>query len=100
MSHFKGKLLPNNHSALLQCLTAFHSFWSGNSGTTCPPIEKVGPTVPRQFESAADDLLACAFHDAGSDRQSAFELEVVAHSVGVGLVVVNAVRDGFRRATT
>ena len=113
---FQSELLQNNNSALLQCLSAFHDFWSGNSGATCPPIEKVGPTdafeaafngeqsvgirfrstALRQFESAADNLFACAFHDAGSDRRSAFDLEVVVHSVRVDLVIVNADRDGLR----
>ena len=29
---FQSELLQNNNSALLQCLSAFHDFWSGNRG--------------------------------------------------------------------
>ena len=47
------------------------------------------------LESAADELIVGAFRDAGSDRQSELPLEVVAHSVRVGLVVVAAGGDGF-----
>ena len=49
----------------------------------------------RLFESVADDLLAGAFHDAGSDRQSAHPIEVATHSVGVGFVGADAGRYGF-----
>ena len=84
----------------------------GGCGATNPPIEEVGPTVvlqaafdgeqgvgarlrsaaPRPLESAADDLLADAFHDAETDQQSELSVEVVAHSVRVGLV-----GSGYRR---
>ena len=53
------------------------------------------PVASGPLEAAADDLLAGAFHDAGSDRQSELPAEVVAHSVGVGLVVADAGGDGF-----
>ena len=53
------------------------------------------PAASRPFESAADDLLAGTFHDAGTDRQSALAVEVVAHSVRVGLAVADEGRDGF-----
>ena len=46
--------------------------------------------TPRPFESAADDLLAGAFHDAGAGRQSGLPAGVVAHSVRVGLVGTDA----------
>ena len=77
---------------------ASHVFRSGGCGVTGPPVEEVGPTVvfeaafdgkqgvgtrlrpvaPASFESAADDLLASAFHNTGSDWQSAFPIVVVA----------------------
>ena len=53
------------------------------------------PAAPRPFASVSDEALAGAFHDAGSDRQSALPAEVVAHSVPVGLVGADAGRDGF-----
>ena len=94
---------------------ASHFFWSGGCGATSPPFEEVGPTVVLQaafdgeqgigsglrpvasgpLESPADDLLAGAFHEAGSDRQSKLQAEVVAHSVRVGLVGADAGGDGF-----
>ena len=65
-------------------------FWSGGYGAASSPFKEVGPTVvlqaasdgeqrvgfglrpvaPGPLESAADNLLAGAFHDAGPDRQS------------------------------
>ena len=94
---------------------ASHVFWSGGCGAASPPFEEVGPTVVLQaafdgeqgvgsslrpvasgpLESAAGDLLADAFHDAGSNRQSELPAEVVAHSVRVGLVGAAAGGDGF-----
>ena len=88
----------------------------GGCGATSPPIEEVGPTVvlqaefdgeqgvgsrlqpvaPRPLESAADDLFAGAFHDAETDQQFKLSVEVVAHSVRVGLVGADAGGDGFR----
>ena len=50
---------------------------------------------PRPLESAACDLPVGAFHDAGSDWQSELPVEVVAHSVRVGLVGTDANGDGF-----
>ena len=87
----------------------------GGCGATSPLIEEVGPTVvlqaafygeqgvgarlrpvaPGPLESAADDLLASAFHDAETDQQSELSVEVVAHSVRVGLVGTDADGDGF-----
>ena len=40
---------------------------------------RLRPVTSRPFESAADDLLASAFRDARSDRQSALPAKVVAH---------------------
>ena len=90
-------------------------FWSGGWGATNPPINEVGlphvfeaasggeqgvgarfrPAAARRFEPAADDALAGIVHDAGSDRQSALPIEVVAHSVLVGIAVADNGRDGF-----
>ena len=47
------------------------------------------------FESAADDVLASAFHAAGSDHRSAFPVETVSHSVRVGFIVTSAYREVF-----
>ena len=47
------------------------------------------PAAPHPFESAADDVFAGTFHDAGADRQSALSVEVAAHSVFVDLQVAN-----------
>ena len=79
------------------CFTGCVSFyWSEGCGAAGPPIEEVGPSVvfdaafggeqgvgadfrpaaPRQLEPAPDDLLAGAFHDAGSDRQAALPAKV------------------------
>ena len=94
---------------------ASHFLWLRGCGATSFPLEEVGPTqvfeaasygeqgvgagfrpaASRLFESVADDLLAGAFHDAGSDRQSAHPIEVATHSVGVGFVVADAGRYGF-----
>ena len=72
-------------------MDAVHIFWSSGCDAASPPFEEVGPAhvfeaafdgeqgvgarfrpaASRPFESAADDLLAGAFHDAGTDRQSA-----------------------------
>ena len=93
----------------------FHLRWSDGCGAASPPVEEVGPSVvfdaafdgeqgvgarfrpaaPRPLEPAPDDLLAGAFHDAGSDRQAALPAKVVAHPASVGLEVVDAGRDGF-----
>ena len=101
-------------STHLRFLGASHFLWLRGCGATSFPLEEVGPAhvfeaasygeqgvgadfrpmASRLFESVADDLLAGAFHDAGSDRQSAHPIEVV-HSVGVGLVVADAGRYGF-----
>ena len=54
--------------------------------------------APGLLESAAGDLLADAFHDAGPDRQSELPAEVVAHSVPVGPAVANDGRDRFKPA--
>ena len=51
--------------------------------------------APGSFQPVPDDAIAGAFHDAGSDRQSARPAEVAAHSVPVGLAGADAVRDGF-----
>ena len=56
------------------------------------------PVAPRFFEPVPDDLLAGAFHDAGSDWQFPRPVEVVVHSVFVGLVVAYAGRDRFEPA--
>lgn len=97
---------------------AFHVFWACGCGTTSPPIEKIVPTGVLEaafddaqgvgsrlrpvtscpFESAADDLLASAFHDARSDQQSALPAKVAAHQVFVGLAVANAGRECFKPA--
>ena len=50
---------------------------------------------PAFFESVADEVLASAFYDAGSDWQSACPIEVAFHSVSVGLKVADAGRDSF-----
>lgn len=93
-------------------------FGSGCCDASVPPVEEVGPSIvldaafdgeqgvgacfrpatPRPLEAASDDLLAGAFHDAGSDRHSSFSVEVTAHSVLVGLEIVDAGRDGFGAA--
>ena len=49
----------------------------------------------RLFERVPDDVLVGAFHDAGSDRQPERPVEVVAHSIHVGLVGADAGRGGF-----
>ena len=94
---------------------ASHFLWLRGCGATSPPLEEVGPphvfeaasygeqgvgarfrpAASRLFESVADDVLAGAFHDAGSDRQSARPIEIALHSIRVGLVVADAGRDGF-----
>ena len=53
------------------------------------------PAASRLFESIPDDLLADAFHDAGSDQQSALPIGVALHSVRVGFVAADADHDGF-----
>ena len=53
------------------------------------------PAASRRFESVAEDVLAGAFHDAGSSRQSMLPVEVALHSVRVGLAVANAGRNSF-----
>ena len=93
-------------------------FWLCGCGAASPPIEEVGPApvfeaafdgehgvgsrfrpvAPGSFEPASDDALAGAFHEAGSDRQAAPPVEVVAHSVPVGLIVADADLDGFKLA--
>ena len=75
---------------------AFHFRWSDGCGAASPPVEEVGPSVvfdaacggeqgvgsrfrpaaPRLLEPAPDDLLAGAFHDAGSDRHPALPAKV------------------------
>ena len=75
---------------------AFHFLWSDGCGAASPPIKQVGPSVvfnaafggeegvgarfrpatPRPLEPAPDDLLAGAFHDAGSDRQPVLPAKV------------------------
>ena len=99
-------------------LGASYDSWSSGCDAASPPIEEVGPAVvpeaafdgeqdvgsglqpaaPGSFESAAYDLLAGAFHDAGSDRQSALPAEVAAHSVLVGTVGADECRDSFKPA--
>ena len=59
-------------------------------GSSLRPVVASGP-----LESAADDLLAGAFQDAGSDRQSELPVQVVAHLVRVGFVGADAGGDGF-----
>ena len=56
------------------------------------------PAAPSPFFESVllDDVLADAFHDAGSARQSAPPVEGATHSVRVGLADPNAGRDGFR----
>ena len=61
---------------------------------------RLRPAPSGPLESAADDLLAGSFHDAGPDRQSELPAAVAAHSVRVGLVGANAGGDGFRAAMT
>ena len=71
-------------------LGASHFLWLCGCGATSPSFEEVGPAdvfeaasygeqgvgarfrpaASRRFESVAEDVLAGAFHDAGSDRQS------------------------------
>ena len=83
--------------------------WSCGCGAASPPFEEVGPTVVLQaasdgeqgvgsgpLEAAANDLLANAFHDTGSDRQSELPAEVIAHSVSVGLAGADKGRDRFK----
>ena len=92
-----------------------HFLWLCGCGAISPPFEEVGPAhvfeaapygeqgvgarfrsaASRLFESVADDLLAGAFHDAESDRQSARPIEVALHSVRVGFVGADAGRNGF-----
>ena len=92
-----------------------HFPWSCGCDANSPPFEEVGPArvfeaasdgeqsvgsrfrpvAPRAFEPVPDDALAGAFHEAGSDRQAALPVEVVAHSVPVGLEVADAGRDVF-----
>ena len=92
-----------------------HIFGSSGCNAAGSPFEEVGPAPVFEaafdgeqgigarlrlapsgpLESAADDLLAGAFHDAGSDRQSEFPAAVAAHSVRVGLVGADAGGDGF-----
>ena len=76
------------------------NFWSGVRDAAIPAIDDCEPMVVFDaafdgeqgvhfgfrpaaclFESAADDLLADAFHDAGSDRQSALPVKIMSHSV-------------------
>ena len=76
---------------------AFHDSWLSNCGKTSSPIKEVGPTVVHEA-AFADDLLAGAFHDAGSDWQSALPAEVAAHSALVDLAVTHAGHDLFRPA--
>ena len=57
--------------------------------------DRFRPTAPRPLEAAPDEWLAGPFRDVGSDRQSALPAAVAAHSVPVGLKVVDAGRDGF-----
>ena len=91
-------------------------FWSCGCGAASPPFEEVGPTIVLQaasdgeqgvgsglrpvasgpLEAAANDLLASAFHDTGSDRQSELPAEVIAHSVSVGLAGADKGRDRFK----
>ena len=101
----------------MECLGsgAFHFLWLRGCGVTSPPLEEVGPShvfeaasygeqgvgarfrpaASRLFESAADDVLASAFHDDGSDRQSARPIEVATYPVRVGFVVADAGRGSF-----
>ena len=92
-----------------------HIFGSSGCNAASSPIEEVGsaPVFETAFdgeqgvgsglqlaasgslESAADDLLAGAFHDARSDRQSELPVEVLAHSVRVGLAGADAGGDGL-----
>ena len=96
--------------------TSHDSRLSG-SGAASPPIEEFRPAVvfeaafegvqgvgsclrpsaPGSFESAADDLLADAFHDAGSDRPSALPADA-AHSILIGPVGADSGRDRFKPA--
>ena len=91
------------------CRGASQFLWLRGCGATSPPFEEVGPphvfeaasdgeqgvgarfrpAASRLFESAADDVLAGAFHDAGADRQSARPIEIVPHSVRVGFAVAD-----------
>ena len=104
---------------MLRQLGHVSRFWSGGCGAASPPIEEVGPAVVLEaafdgeqgvgsglrpvasgsFESAADDLLTAAFHDAGSDRQSERPAKIAAHSVLVGPVGADAGRDRFKLAS-
>ena len=47
------------------------------------------------LEPAPDDLLTGAFHDAGSDRQSALPKEIAPHSISVGFEAADAGRNGL-----
>ena len=96
---------------------AVHIFWSIGCNAASLPFEEVGPArvfeaafdgeqgvgarfrpaASRPFESAADDLLAGAFHGAGTDRQSALAVEVATHSVRVDLAVADEGRAGLRQ---
>ena len=88
-------------------------FWLCGFGAAIPPCEEAGPAhvfeaasdgeqavgtrfrpvAHRSFEPVPDDLLAGAVHAAGSDRQAARPVEVVAHSIPVGLIVADACLD-------
>ena len=94
---------------------AGHFLWLGGGGAASPPFEEVGPaqifeaasagehsvgsrlrpTASGFFEPVPKDAIAGAFHDAGSDRQTARPVEVAEHSVPVGLAGADAGCDGF-----
>ena len=96
-------------------LGASQFLWLCGCGATGPSFEEVGradvfetasygeqgvgarfrPAASRRFESVAEDVLAGAFRDAGSDRQSMLPIEVALHSGRVGLTGANAGRDSF-----
>ena len=84
-------------------MVVFEAAFDGEQGVD----SRVRTVAAGSFESAADDLLAGAFHDVLPGRKSAFPVEIVAHSVFVGLVVANQVSTasnrrygGFRSAMT
>ena len=81
-------------------------FWSGGCSAASPPVKEVEsafvfeatsdveqgvgtrfrPAASCLYKSVSDDVVADTFHDAGSDQQSAFPVEVATHSARIGFV--------------
>ena len=94
---------------------ASHFLWLWGCGATNSSFEEVGPAdvfeaasygeqgvgarfrqaASRLFESVAEDVLACTFYNAGSNRQLMLPTEAALHLVRVGLAGANAGRDSF-----